>query len=71
MKLLKCIRIDDFKHHRKLKMGQSYHGVKNTSEFLGGWNIYDLNGNHIGYYHGYQFVEIDEYRDEQIDKILK
>ena len=69
-----CISIDN---QRTLKVGQFYNGTSfiDTSTdndiSIEGWEIHDLDGNFIGCYRDNHFMKIDEWRNEQIDKILK
>ena len=63
---VRCVRIDNFRHHRKLKLGASYFGIKNDNS----WSICDLDGSFIGYYHVYQFMDISEWREDVINTIF-
>lgn len=65
MIIVKCVKIDNYEHHRKLKIGETYYGEKNYSS----WIIYDLNRNYIGLYHDYQFIDIKNWREEQLNKL--
>jgi hypothetical protein len=67
MKVVICIKRDDsFSHHRKLTIGGKYY----CTELRDALSIYDLNENRIGSYSKELFVDIDIYREQQINEIL-
>lgn len=57
-----------FSHHRKLIVGNKYQHFDGYSDVL---YIYDLDKNPLGFYSKELFADIDIYREEQINKILK
>lgn len=70
MVLVKCIVEDNlYKHRSKPKIGELYYGDRAYYHPDSPWNIYDLKNNYIGRYHRYQFMEITEYREQQLKKL--
>ena len=69
MKIVVCVKINErFSHHRKLIVGNKYICNDETPDSV---YICDLNNNHLGFYSRELFTDIDLYREEQINKILK
>lgn len=70
-KIVICINKNDkYEHHRKLTIGGKY---LSDNSFINktALCIYDVLDNYIGYYNKENFIGIDEYRDNKIEKIFK
>ena len=65
--ILICIRKDNYRHHNKIVIGETYLGYKTDS----GWRVSDINNKYIGWYNLNQFLEISEWRNSQLDKLFK
>jgi hypothetical protein len=64
-----CInRNEIYSHHRKLTIGKKYLLRDNHSD---GCSIYNIDGTSMGLYSKDLFMNLSEYRDKQINKIIK
>jgi len=68
-----CIKRNEFyAHHRKLEIGKTYLLQENISGNLrpDSYYVKSLDGHRLGFYSKQLFMDLEEFRDNQINTIL-